>query len=948
MQELSPRTIKAKLASDITRIDEELQDFNDDMTSIPNQVYFDPEVKFLQVQNEKQELQQKIKKISISTNCKESLLRNQLSEINTQIQLLQIKKQSEHSKILSCKEKCIDEIRHLKEKLSKLEQDYSVISKSSKSRHKFQNESAQAKLKSYQDTVADLESRLEEIVEQKEDLKEKSEHIVRVQEDMKNRVAMTKEEIQQLYYMRAEFIAENEQAEEHLEVLRESCMENFDSEELKDYFEGSKRIKAEQEETLNRIREAQEKLEILRKEMDVSEKTQKEGEEGLGKLMGELLPVKSELEIENLERLIQETCESMGINTLEDVVLALNAFENFDLDEEILKIQLLKVESEEKFIKEKWQAELNGLQETIKLLSEEKDEKLRVELEYKRKFKEFYNKTAGISQWKTEVLGALSKSKPYSGPVKDRAIFLEFRSSCISKIDNIQSQKSFENIVSSYIEKVTSRERVVQENHKKLVKFHQTIEQASKKVKESRSSIAILEKTKSREQLKLSKLMVKEKSLILHIKNEDPALITQVQSLSKMISFWSGVIEKHSERIESQLKPALQSSSDYLKSLSKESQHCKIILKDLSEEENNLTIQLEKVLENQHSFMLSSFNENSPEPDLSDLTNEIEIIANKISFANKKVSQLDNEFNSVSAKLEEEENFLNMKLRSISSSLQILNSDQKKLEDYETRLHKLEENEAAPIPECMNDRIRAKSMNKIKLSSQETPEKPQPDEYLTSSKFFPKTYIERSPKPYKLKVEEPNSIEKALLEKLSPMLEGSELYKRFSQRSSLKQEEFDPLDSKKASPEACGYGVRVFKLSKCLSRIDVRHQLRQGFDSSLPVESILKIIIPQTTSAILKVQKKIGKGEIDCTDRTFAGGTYESMKERGFFDTKSKAFIERCSSCKWFPFSIALIEGGRIEVIAKTYPVFKNWVNGINCLIKNKKIVQKLKNRIQI
>ena len=948
MQELSPRAIKAKLASDITRIDEELQNLNEDMTSIPNQVYFDPEVKFLQVQNEKQELQQKIKKISISTNSKESLLRSQLSEINTQIQLLQIKKQSEHSKILSCKEKCIDEIRQLKEKLSKLEQDYSVISKSTKNRHKFQNESAHAKLKSYQDTVADLEIRLEEIVQQKEELKEKSESIVRIQEDIKNRVAMTKEEIQQLYYMRAEFIAENEQAEEQLEVLRESCLENFDSEELKDYFEGSKRIKADQEETLNKIREAQEKLEILRKELDGSQKSQKEGEEGLDKLMANLLPAKSELEIDNIEKLIQETCESMGINTLEDVVLALNAFENFDLDEEILKIQLLKVESEEKLIKEKWQAELNGLQETMKLLSEEKDEKLRVELEYKRKFKEFYNKTAGISQWKSEVLGALSKSKPYSGPVKDRAIFLEFRSSCISKIDNIQSQKSFENIVSSYIEKITLREKSIQENHKKIAKFHQIIEQASKKVKESRSSITIFEKTKSREQLKLSKLMVKEKSLILLIKNEDPALITQVESLSKMISFWSAVIENHSERIETQLKPALQSSSDYLKSLSKESQHCKIILKDLSEEENNLTIQLEKVLENQHSFMLSSFNENSPEPDLSDLTNEIEIIANKISFANKKVSQLDNEFNSVSAKLEEEENFLNMKLRSISSSLHILNSDQKKLEDYETRLHKLEENEAAPIPECMNDRIRAKSMNKIKLNSQETPEKPQPDEYLTSSKFFPKTYIERSPKPYKLKLEEPNSIEKALLEKLSPMLEGSELYKRFSQRSSLKQEEFDPLDSKKASPEACGYGVRVFKLSKCLSRIDVRHQLRQGFDSSLPIESILKIIIPQTTSAILKVQKKIGKGEIDCTDRTFAGGTYESMKERGFFDTKSKAFIERCSSCKWFPFSIALIEGGRIEVIAKTYPVFKNWVNGINCLIKNKKIVQKLKNRIQI
>jgi hypothetical protein len=948
MQELSPRSRKAKLASDICKIDEELEGLSQDMGSVSSQVYFDPEVKLLQVQNEKQELQQKIKKISLSTNCKESLLRSQLLEINSQIQFLQGKKQSEHAKIIASKDKCIEEIRVLKDKLAKLEQDYSVISKSCKNKIKFQNESAQAKLKSYQETVADLEKKLDQISAQKDELREKSEKNLKINENLKNRISMTKEELQQLYYMRAEFIAENEQAEEELEVLREELLESVESEELQDYFEGSKKIKAEQEATLVKIRETQVKLEETKKELENLEKNQKNIEENLEKIMNQLVPVKVELEITNLEKLLNETCENMGINTLEDVILALNSFENFDLDEEILKIQLQKVETEEALLKDHWQNELNSLQETLKILSEDKDEKSRIEKIYKQKFKEFYNKTAGISQWKNEVLAALSKSKPYSGPVKDRAVFLAFRNSCISKIDNLQSQKSFENVVSSYIDKVTNREKIIQENHKKIAKLRIALEQTLFKVKESKSGFFFLEKIKAREQMKLGKLMVKEKSLILLVKSSDPGFISQVERLSKMISFWSDIIQRYSERIDVYLKPALQTSNESLKHQSKETQLCKVILKDLSEEENSLTIQLEKVLENQHSFMLTSFNESSPEPDLSDLTSEIEIIANKISFANKKVSQLDHEFYSVSAKLEEEENILNLKLRSITSALSLLTNEQKKLEDFETRLHKIEENEAAPIPECMNDRTRAKSMNKIKVSSQETPEKPQNDEYLTSSKYFPKTFLERSPKPYKSKIEEPNSIEKALLEKLSPLLEGAELYKRFSQRSSLKQEEFDPLDSKKLSPEACGYGLRVFKLSKCLSRVDVKHQLRQGFDSSLPVESILKIIIPQTTSAILKVQKKIGKGEIDCTDRTFAGGTYESMKERGFFDTKSKVFIERCSSCKWFPFSIALTEGGRIEVIAKTYPVFKNWVNGINCLIKNKKIVQKVKNRIQV
>ena len=948
MQDLSPRSRKAKLAKDICKIDEELQGLSHDMGSFSSQVYFDPELKFLQVQTEKQELKQKIKKISISTNCKESLLRSQLAEIQTQIQFLQATKVSEHSKIQASKEKCMEEIRQLKSTLSILEQDYSVISKSSKNRHKFQNESAQAKLKSYQETVVDLEERLEEITEKKSEVQRKTEKINLDIEQTKSRGSMSKEELYQIYYMRGEYIAENEQAEEALEALREASLENFTNEELKDYFEGCKKIKSEQEETMSKVKEAQSVIERVRKEIEATEKSEKSCEEEIRKILNDILPRKSELEIQNLEGLIKETCENVGINTLEDVILAVNAFENFDLDEEVLKIQLQFVENEEKMIKDQWQQELNYFQETIKILADDKDHRARVEYEYKQLFKAYYNKTAGITQWKNEVLSALSKSRPYSGPVKDRAVFLEFRNSCISSIENPQSQKSFENIITLYIEKLSQREKQIQENSKRIFKLQQKKNSSSKRIKELRVSLDFQEKVRVKEQLRLSKLMVKEKSLILLIKTADSQFVKRVEVLSKMIGYWSGVIERYSDRMENWLKPVIVQGSEDLKGLLKESQYLKLIFKDLCEEENSLTIHLENVLEKQHSFMLNSLNESCPEPDLTDLTNDIETVANKLSYANKKVSQLDNEFFTVSAKLEEEETILNMKLRSINSALQMLTSDQKKLEDFETRLHKIEENEAAPIPECMNDRTRAKSMNKIKMPSQETPEKPQMDEYLANSKGFPKTYIERSPKPYKPKVDDPNPIEKALLDKLSPLLEGSELYKRFSQRSSLKQEEFDPLDYKKLTPEACGYGLRVFKLSKCFTRIDVKHQLRPGFDSSLPVETILKIIIPQNTSAILKIQKKLGKGEIDCTDRTIANGTYESMKERGFFDTKSKAFVERCSTCKWFPFSIALVEGGRIEVIAKTYPVFKNWVNGINCLIKNKKILMKVKNRISM
>ena len=382
----------------------------------------------------------------------------------------------------------------------------------------------------------------------------------------------------------------------------------------------------------------------------------------------------------------------------------------------------------------------------------------------------------------------------------------------------------------------------------------------------------------------------------------------------------------------------------------KESQNCKIIIKGHSEEENSLAIQLENVLQKQHGFMLNSMNEFPQEPNVAGIIENIEKVTEKIENLEKMMQNEDNAYFKNIGKIEQEEAILNMRIESLHVALNNLTIDKQKLEEYEQRLHKIEENEEAPIPNCMVDRTRTKSLSKIKIISVETPEKmPGGQETLVNSHsrtFYKQTPSDRTMctgKIHKFIKDDFTYQERILYEKISPLIEGSELYKRFSQRSSLKQQEFDPLDYKKNPPEACGYGIRIFKLSKCCTRIDVKHQLRTGYDSSIPVDSILKIIIPQLTNTVLKVQKKLGKGEIDTTDRNTRENSYDHMKEIGIVDLKSKAFIERCIACKWFPFSIALTEGGIIELIAKTYPIFKIWINGINCLLKNKKSISKLK-----
>ena len=67
--------------------------------------------------------------------------------------------------------------------------------------------------------------------------------------------------------------------------------------------------------------------------------------------------------------------------------------------------------------------------------------------------------------------------------------------------------------------------------------------------------------------------------------------------------------------------------------------------------------------------------------------------------------------------------------------------------------------------------------------------------------------------PTRLKVNIRSMDEKdiELLESIRPLLEGKEVYKKFSSSSSLSQVPYDPFNNKK--PERCGFGRRLIRLN---------------------------------------------------------------------------------------------------------------------------------------
>jgi hypothetical protein len=161
---------------------------------------------------------------------------------------------------------------------------------------------------------------------------------------------------------------------------------------------------------------------------------------------------------------------------------------------------------------------------------------------------------------------------------------------------------------------------------------------------------------------------------------------------------------------------------------------------------------------------------------------------------------------------------------------------------------------------------------------------------------------------------------------------------------SLKKNAFDPIMADIYPAESCGFGMRSLKLHRTLEKIEVRVSQKPGVEAIIAVSTIIKPVVPAFTIDILKIQKK----NFDYQNMTLSDPKMESIGLKG----ASKASIlvqrlERAMNCTHYPFSILLEKGGRIELVAPNYQTFKEWINGLNCLVKYKKHLGKMRAKIE-
>ena len=149
-------------------------------------------------------------------------------------------------------------------------------------------------------------------------------------------------------------------------------------------------------------------------------------------------------------------------------------------------------------------------------------------------------------------------------------------------------------------------------------------------------------------------------------------------------------------------------------------------------------------------------------------------------------------------------------------------------------------------------------------------------------------------------------------------------------------------------PEDCGYGVRNIKLNKNLDKVEIRNGMKPTVELIIAIETILRPVVPQITMDILKFQKKMADPQLaqilTLTSEKQAGINPNLLLQRPI---NSHPNIDKYLACPYYPFSVILDKGGRLEFIAPSYVVFKEWIHGLNLLIRSKKSFNKLKQKIE-
>ena len=192
--------------------------------------------------------------------------------------------------------------------------------------------------------------------------------------------------------------------------------------------------------------------------------------------------------------------------------------------------------------------------------------------------------------------------------------------------------------------------------------------------------------------------------------------------------------------------------------------------------------------------------------------------------------------------------------------------------------------------------------------------------------------------------ENASEIEKKVFSGILPLLEGSILFKKGNVKTT---EQFDPLDYSIKNPEETGYTSKKLKLNKQITKLEIRTVGKSGIDNCIMIDNIRSINSTPLTNAIIKAQNTSIDG-LDMSLELIAkcSKEYREMKYSGKVNYNSNYFIVKSKETHYYPFYIVL-KSGKAEFIAESIQDYYAWMKGLQSLINNKTLLEKLRFKIK-
>ena len=123
---------------------------------------------------------------------------------------------------------------------------------------------------------------------------------------------------------------------------------------------------------------------------------------------------------------------------------------------------------------------------------------------------------------------------------------------------------------------------------------------------------------------------------------------------------------------------------------------------------------------------------------------------------------------------------------------------------------------------------------------------------------------------------------------------------------------------------------------------------KSGTEPSIPLESVLRAVVPQITHDILKIQKVYEvKGKEANYEQIIGEHNYEMVAYLESRFGNMEMLISKCVTCNFYPFSLLLDQGGRLEFVASNISTLNQVVSALTLLIKKRKYIAKFKGKIE-